>query len=241
MYGKIFESIYDSSISEDWQVMIIFQQLIVLCDWHGIVDMTPEAISRRTNIPLEIIQYGLKALQEPDTGSRSPLMQGKRITLLEPEHRNWGWLIVNHEYYRNLQSADDRREYMRKYMNKKRNDNTQGAPRKVEYPAPFEQWWEIYPARKGVKAGKQGALDEFKKAIQSEGDFQQLLKATERYKGVEFPRDGERFLKKNYWRDWLPPSVKDIKPGQPASFRDSEGNIFEMVNGQWKQKEKQSQ
>jgi hypothetical protein len=215
--------------------MIIFQQLIVLCDWHGIVDMTPEAISRRTNIPLEIIQYGIKALQEPDVGSRSPLMQGKRITLLEPEHRNWGWLIVNHEYYRNLQSAEDRREYMRGYMEKKRNGGVKRAPKRIEYSPQFEQWWALYPSRKGVKAGKEAALDEFKRTIQSEEDFQQLLKATERYKTVELPKDGERFLKKNYWRDWIPPTIKDIKPGQPTRIKDSDGLVWEMGENGWKQ------
>ena len=48
MYGKIFEQIYDSSVCEDWQAMITFQQLIVLADADGVVDMTAKSISRRT-------------------------------------------------------------------------------------------------------------------------------------------------------------------------------------------------
>src|SRR3990172_3179153 len=49
MYAKIFQQIYDSSVCEDWQVMIPFQQLLILSNQDGVGDMTPEAISRCTN------------------------------------------------------------------------------------------------------------------------------------------------------------------------------------------------
>ena len=39
MYGKIFHSIYDGTLAEDWRAPITFQQLIVLCDADGIVDI----------------------------------------------------------------------------------------------------------------------------------------------------------------------------------------------------------
>lgn len=248
-FGKIFESIYDSSIAEDWKAMIVFQQLIVLCDRNGIIDMTSEAIARRTNIPLEVIEYGLKILQEPDVESRSPLMQGKRIVLLEPEDRNWGWLIVNHEYYRNLQSQDERKQYMSKYMKtymkEKRNGKAVVKPkhekRSIQYSANFEEWWKIYPARKGIKAGKEAALEEFEKIIRSDEDFEQLMRATKRYGDVELPKDGERFLKKNYWRDWIGPDAKDVKPGIMASFKDKDGIIWQMGEGGWKQIVKQKE
>ena len=60
MYGKIFESIYDGTLGDDWRALITFQQMIVLCDSDGVVDMTPAAISRRTNIPVEHIEAGIK-------------------------------------------------------------------------------------------------------------------------------------------------------------------------------------
>ena len=89
MYGKIFEQIYDSSVCEDWQAMITFQQLIVLADADGVVDMTAKSISRRTNIPLDVIEYGIAELAKPDSSSRSKAEQGRRILRLD-KHRDWG-------------------------------------------------------------------------------------------------------------------------------------------------------
>ena len=120
MYGKIFHSIYDGTLAEDWRALITFQQLIVLCDADGIVDMTPSSISRRTGIPLEHIEHGLSVLEKEDKHSRTPNEEGRRIELID-SHRPWGWHIVNHKHYRDLRTADDRREYMRNYMKEKRS------------------------------------------------------------------------------------------------------------------------
>lgn len=109
MYGKIFESIYDGTIAVNWKAMITFQQMIVLCDSGGIIDMTPPALSRRTNIPIDIIQEGISYLELPDEYSRSQLEEGRRIIRID-ENRNWGWQIVNHAYYRDLASREDKRE-----------------------------------------------------------------------------------------------------------------------------------
>jgi hypothetical protein len=103
MYGKIFESIYDGSLYGDWKAIAVLQQLIVLADEHGVVDMTPQAISGRSSFPLEIIEDGLKTLSSPDERSRSDKEDGKRIILTDPE-RGWGWSIVNYKYYRDLAS-----------------------------------------------------------------------------------------------------------------------------------------
>ena len=119
MYGKIFHSIYDGTLAEDWRALITFQQLIVLCDADGIVDMTPISISRRTGIPIEHISAGLEILVAPDPHSRHDNDDGKRILPINPE-REWGWQIVNHKHYRDLRTADERREYMRNYMAEKR-------------------------------------------------------------------------------------------------------------------------
>ena len=109
MYAKIFQQIYDSSVCEDWQVMITFQQLLILSNQDGVVDMTPEAISRRTNIPLEIISHGIEKLEQPDNRSRCRDMDGRRIARLD-ERRDWGWFIVNYQHYREMAKAEEKRE-----------------------------------------------------------------------------------------------------------------------------------
>jgi len=119
MYGKIFDSMYDGTLVEDWRALVTFQQFIVLCDANGIVDMTPHAISRRTGIPYEHIDAGIKILETIDPHSRTPEEGGCRIKLID-DHRPWGWYIVNHKKYRDMRNAEDRREYMRVYMQEKR-------------------------------------------------------------------------------------------------------------------------
>lgn len=124
MYGKLFAQMYDGTLATKgpWQALVTFQQLIILANKNGEVDMTAEAIARRTTIPLEIIQNGLQRLMEDDPESRSPDEAGRRIVLLS-DHRDWGWRIVNYDHYRKIRSEEERREYHRNYMRERRAVN----------------------------------------------------------------------------------------------------------------------
>lgn len=111
---------YDGTLASvgPWQALVTFQQLIILGGKTGIVDMTPDAISRRTTIPIEVIRVGLDALEKPDPDSRTPDEDGRRIVLLS-DGRSWGWRIVNHDKYAKLRSEEERREYHRQYAKKR--------------------------------------------------------------------------------------------------------------------------
>lgn len=124
MYGKLFVQMYQGTLATKgpWQALVTFQQLVILADKHGQVDMTPDAISRITTIPLEIIETGLQELSKPDSESRSPLEDGRRIVPLA-DNRSWGWKVVNYEHYRKIRSEEERREYHRQYMRKRRSVN----------------------------------------------------------------------------------------------------------------------
>jgi hypothetical protein len=127
VYGKLFKQMYDGSLSKaGWQAVVTLQQLVILADKHGTVDMTPEAISRLTTIPLEHIQVGLDALEQPDPESRTPGEDGRRIVRLSAG-RVWGWRIVNYEHYRAIRSAEERREYHKEYwhIRKEKTQQTQ--------------------------------------------------------------------------------------------------------------------
>lgn len=121
MYGKLFAQMYDGTLATKgpWQALVTFQQLIILADEQGVVDMTPEAISRRTTLPIEIILAGITALEQDDPDSRSPDLDGRRIMRLS-DTRTWGWHIVNHAHYKAIRSNEDRREYMRLYQRARR-------------------------------------------------------------------------------------------------------------------------
>jgi len=140
VYAKIFTQIYDSSIADDWQVRVVFEDLLILANPDGEVDMTPESISARTRIPLEIIKRALHILQQPDPKSRTPDQEGRRLVLLN-SHRDWGWLIVNYEKYRSIKREFDRRSYMRKYMSHKRKTDSKtkcltGSNQSLTSPSP---------------------------------------------------------------------------------------------------------
>lgn len=121
MYAKLFRSMYDGTLASEgpWEALVTFQQLLVLADRFGSVDMTPAAISRITTIPREIIDAGLAALSQPDPESRSEEAEGRRIVPIDPS-RSWGWQIVNHAYYASIRTAEERREYQRNWIKKKR-------------------------------------------------------------------------------------------------------------------------
>lgn len=179
MYGKIFDSMYDGTISANWQGLVTFQQMIVLCDADGVIDMTPPALSRRTGIPLEIIEKGIKYLEAPDPYSRTPDHDGARIVRLD-EHRPWGWFIVNHGKYRSMVDADTKRqqtrERVRKHRAKKASKSSQNVTPsnaqkrhtdtdtdKVKKTNAqihgFDAWWDVYPRKKEKKK----ALDIWKR------------------------------------------------------------------------------
>jgi hypothetical protein len=112
MYTKIFAQIYDGTLCTrgPWEALVTFQQMLILADQQGVVDLTPSAIARRTTIPLEIIEMGISALLLPDPESRTPTEEGKRIVPLSAS-RSWGWRIVNYKRYRELKREVDRRDY----------------------------------------------------------------------------------------------------------------------------------
>lgn len=181
---------YDGTISENWKALITFQQMIVLCDSEGMIDITPLALSKRTCIPLDIIEAGIEYLSQPDSYSRSQEHDGRRIILID-EHRPWGWIIVNHEHYRNLASYDDRREKARLRKQKQRENESKQSdvtlshtPSRMSHHADadpntdntdtqFTLFWETYPK----KNGKKDAEKAFMKLNPDDQLFKKMMKA----------------------------------------------------------------
>ncbi len=201
VYGKVFESIYDGSLYGHWEAIVTMQQLIVLADADGVIDMTPQAIAGKTSIPLDILQKGLKILSEPDPYSRSPGSDGVRIQLLD-EQRPWGWFLVNHKKYQELRTAEDRRVYMRNYMRERRKegsvnnsvnsgkqslaqlankdkdkDKSTTAP---AVPAEFDEFKETYPLRSGAQPWSR-ALKVIRARLKEGNQWADLLDGAKRY------------------------------------------------------------
>ena len=118
MFAKIFCQIFDSSLAEKPDVRFTFMDMLILADADGVVNMTPESISRRTNRPLGLILETIKELEAPDPRSQSSTAEGRRIERLSGE-RDWGWIIINFQKYRDFandcQRREDSRERVRKF------------------------------------------------------------------------------------------------------------------------------
>lgn len=121
MFAKVFEQIFDSTVAQDYEVRHMFIDLLILADPTGAVDMTPDAIARRTNVPQETVERCIKELCQPDVKSRSPLEEGKRLVPLD-SRRDWGWKIVNYQHYRKIRDQEARRSYFRDYQRKRRKN-----------------------------------------------------------------------------------------------------------------------
>lgn len=109
MFAKVFQQIFDSSIVENAELRFTFMDMLVLADRNGVVDMTHEAIARRTNRPIEVIRQTIHDLESPDLRSRTPDYEGARIKRLD-DHREWGWMILNYDHFRRIASEEQRRE-----------------------------------------------------------------------------------------------------------------------------------
>lgn len=195
MYAKIFSQMYDGTLATDgpWQALVAFQQLLILADQDGVVDMTIPAIVRRTTIPREIIEAGIAALMLPDPESRTPTEEGKRIVPLS-EGRAWGWRIVNYAKYRQIKRETDRREYHKEYWHKRKekgveqhdstptqqNSTTQPiadaktkakAKAKASISIEIEGGQAATPPRRGRKPSEDRTLSDWIAATQEKGEF----------------------------------------------------------------------
>lgn len=216
MYGKIFGSMYKGTLYGHWEAIVTFQQLIVLADADGIIDMTPQAICATTSIPIEILEKGLKKLSEPDQFSRTPGEEGRRIVCID-EHRPWGWQIVNYLKYKHLKDSDEVREQNRvraqRYRDKRHAasrcvtpDNTESRhtdtdidtdKRKTTTPPPpsgaFLRFWTTWPSssRKGSKGP---CWEKWRKADLDQVAADVISHVEQMKRSTDWQKDGGAFI-----------------------------------------------
>ena len=133
LYSRVFLQILDSSLANDWKARYVFEDFLKLANEDGVVDMTREAIARRTNVPLELVAHGIGILESPDTGSRDPRDGGRRLVRLD-DHRDWGWRIVNWNRYDAIRSNVEHRAAKAREMARYRAK--QHSPDAIPSPTP---------------------------------------------------------------------------------------------------------
>lgn len=158
MYAKIFSQIFDSSIAENYEVRHVFEDLLKLADKTGVVDMTLTAIQRRTNVPLEKVTYAVGELMKPDPLSRSKSHEGRRLIPLD-SGREWGWIIVNYEHYREIQDEEARRLYFRDAKRRERAKDSEKKKKRLKGDSGRVSAAYMEAERRYVEAEANGDLD----------------------------------------------------------------------------------
>lgn len=97
------------------------------------------------------------------------------------------------------------------------------APKQDPFPELFTAFWKLYPMRNGHRVGKSKAFALWQEIPAA--DREKLLPAVTNYaKSLTIPakdgftpapRDAERFLKADWWRDWI--DAADPTPTQATS------------------------
>jgi hypothetical protein len=98
---------------------------LAIKDENGFVSASRSGLARIANISIEDFNIGIKCLESPDSDSRTPNYEGRRI-----EKIDGGWIILNNDKYR--LPEDKRNEYMREYMRKRRNVNLTNINSKID-------------------------------------------------------------------------------------------------------------
>lgn len=108
MYAKVFNSLWQGSLGPQWGAWSTFVFMLAHADRKGFVDLHPDYIARVSGIPRHEVDTAIEILSTPDPSSRSDDHEGRRIVPIDGE-RDWGWVIVNHSYYRSLKDQDEQR------------------------------------------------------------------------------------------------------------------------------------
>ena len=118
MYAKLFSRIAQSSLmEEDIETRYCFMMLLAIADSGGDVIGTDVALARTVNLPLDTFKRCIAALMAPDPDSNSQVNEGRRIM---PSESGRGYLLVNYATYRSIKTAEEKKAYMREYMQRRR-------------------------------------------------------------------------------------------------------------------------
>ena len=86
MYGKIFVSMYDGTISANWKAMITFQQLFISCELYEnrflAITTTAKSLSSKTSIPEDILIEGFNCLANMDEYSLCKGINAKSVSII---------------------------------------------------------------------------------------------------------------------------------------------------------------
>jgi hypothetical protein len=122
-FTKLFSSITESTVwCEDSNTRIVWIAMLAMCDRNGRVWGSIPGLANRARVPVEDCREAISKFLNPDPDSRTKDHEGRRIVEIDG-----GWLLLNHEKYRNLRDEEERKEYKREWIKEKRRQSRQNV------------------------------------------------------------------------------------------------------------------
>ena len=120
MYGKIFESLYEGSmVGAGPTIFAVWGYCIAKADSNGIVILNPALLAPIIGTSRVDVEQAIEYLTSPDPHSKNPEHEGRRLINVS----GYAYTVVSHAIYRDIKTNQDRREYMREYMRKRRGND----------------------------------------------------------------------------------------------------------------------
>lgn len=122
-WAKLFNSIVTSSVwTEDDATLRVWIAMLASCDSEGVVEGSVPGFASLARVSIEQMEAAVKKLAAPDSYSRTPDHEGRRLECIEG-----GWLILNYGKYRQQAQAKEgsRAPYYRSYRARKRAEQFQ--------------------------------------------------------------------------------------------------------------------
>ena len=108
-YTKLFGSIIASTIwREDDKTRLVWITMLAMKDRNGIVEASLPGLADMARVSVAEARAAIAKLEGPDPDSRTKAHEGRRI-----QPTDGGWLILNHQKFRDKMRSEERTEYMR--------------------------------------------------------------------------------------------------------------------------------
>jgi hypothetical protein len=99
-YTPLFDTVLDGTLFGRWPHTGIWTCLLSQVDKHGRVDVNPALLAAKIGVPVAELLSCIADFMKPDPQSRTKDFEGRRLELIDPENRDWGWRVLNHQRYR---------------------------------------------------------------------------------------------------------------------------------------------
>jgi hypothetical protein len=146
-YTPLFDSVLDGTLFGKWPHTGIWTCLLSQVDQHGEVDMNPALLAAKIGVPVDLLLSCIRDFMQPDPGSRTKEHDGRRLELIDPDVRDWGWRVINHSKYREKArkktqqqtATESGKDAERKRLERQEKEDVQRCPAESGAVRPSEQ------------------------------------------------------------------------------------------------------